>query len=445
LEAALAQCTKDIDFKEAVKEIRKDLSDVQTDLAARLDTQSVKFAKQEDLDRVSNTVEDTRQSLEGVRSIQGAIQDDLRARLPNKDLRQMRSDLSDALERLTTVQSRQTDLEKSFDTVIEIDHEEFKEVPGDLKDLEHKVKDLERWTRVQGEDIQKFGAALEQRVFVTQSDITKASRTLRTRINDEIKKHGVVTTAELNEALANLNQAIQTQKGEHRVAPTSDLDPDFLDTDQLLKVTHSRYPGQDPEQEQNECLEPDSEEEAHEKATINQVADLDTASEASISIIEEEVTKPPQNRRKRRRPTHFETPQAKRRDHIPKIWVTRHHDLNTDASEKGRAWDRIQDVWRRQIEEMEERCEDWDSLELKKKCLRCVAVGSTAQTWTKGNPGEYACRGCANTGKLCIVEKAGELEVLPLPPLQDHKVKTLEDVFLCHNNMISRRNPGVWA
>ena len=220
---------------------------------------------------------------------------------------------------------------------------------------------------------------------------------------------------------------------------------DFLDIDELLEVTPPRYSGQDPEQEQTDCLEPDPEVEAHEKTAINQAADLGTASEASISVTEEKITQPLQKQRKRRGPTHLEPPQAQRRDHAPKIWVTRHHDLNTDASEKGRAWDRIQDVWERQVEEMVERCPDWDSLDLKKKCLRCVAFGPTLQTWTNDRPGEFACRGCANTGKLCIVERAGQLEILPLPPLQDHKVKTLEDVFLCHNNMISRRNPGVWA
>jgi len=166
---------------------------------------------------------------------------------------------------------------------------------------------------------------------------------------------------------------------------------------------------------------------------------------SSISIVEEQDTRPPRNQRKRRRSTHSNTPQAKRRDLRPKIWITRNHHLDTDASEKGRAWDRIEEAWERQIGEMVERCPDWASLDLRKKCLRCAAFGPTAQTWTKEKPGEFACRGCANTGKLCMTWKAGRLEVLPLPPLQDHKVETLEDLFLCYNNMISRRNPGVWA
>lgn len=445
MEAALAQCTKEIDFKETVKEIRRDFSNVQTNLAARLDTQSVKFAKQEDLDKLGNTIGDMQASIRGARLGQEEIRKDLEARMSNETLRDMRNDFNNTQQSLNNVKSRQTRLETEFDEVLKFNHHDFRRVPGALPDLEGEVKDLQRWTTDEEARTQRFVQAYDNGNFVTRDEIIKASRSLKSHINDEIKRHGVVTTAEMDEVLANLDQDRQTQRGEQFVAPESDLDPDVLDTDQSLKVAHSRYPGQDLGQEQNEYLEPDPEEEAHERATINRVADLDTASEASISVIEEEVTKPPQNQRKRRRPTHLETPQAKRRDHTPKIWVTLHQDLNTDASEKGRAWDRIQDVWARQVEGMVERCPDWDSLDLKKKCLRCVAFGPTLQTWTNDRPGDFACRGCANTGKLCIVEKAGQLEVLPLPPLQDHKVKTLEDVFLCHNNMVSRRNPGVWA
>ena len=206
MEATLAQCTKAIDFKETVKEIRKDLSDVQTDLAARLDTQSVKHAKQEDLDKLGNTIGDMQASIRGARLGQEGIRKDLEARISNETLRDMRDDFNNTQQSLNDLKSRQTRLETEFDEVLKFNYHDFRRVPGALADLEGEVKDLQRWTTDEEARTQRFVQAYDNGNFVTRDEITKASRTLRSHINDEIQRHGVVTTAELDEVLANLNK-----------------------------------------------------------------------------------------------------------------------------------------------------------------------------------------------------------------------------------------------
>lgn len=105
------------------------------------------------------------------------------------------------------------------------------------------------------------------------------------------------------------------------------------------------------------------------------------------------------------------------------VWLDNNGDLQTDHPYKDDddAWEELTAAWALQkeefINEAEENEVDWLSLDLHKHSSRCLRTALFPRThrWTKANPGEYACRGCTNTQKICFGQLNGRFVALPLP------------------------------
>jgi hypothetical protein len=130
-----------------------------------------------------------------------------------------------------------------------------------------------------------------------------------------------------------------------------------------------------------------------------------------------------------------------------KIWLDDTGALHTDAtiSLQDARWQRLKQIWRGQVEIMREQTPDYLTVDLEsgRWCLFAVAKEPMAQIWTKESPGQFACRKCANSQRICFARVGGRLEALPLPALTEHRVGGINEIFVS-KKPVSRRHPGVW-
>lgn len=135
-----------------------------------------------------------------------------------------------------------------------------------------------------------------------------------------------------------------------------------------------------------------------------------------------------------------------------KIWIDDAGDIQTDGAgrDQDNGWQRLKGIWKGQVEMMNDKNEnlDYSTVDLKSGCLHAVGAGPAAHFWTKNSPGQFACRTCANTGRLCFVRIGGRLEALPLPALSEREVDRIDNIFVVKEgskSQVSRRYPGIWS
>jgi hypothetical protein len=131
-------------------------------------------------------------------------------------------------------------------------------------------------------------------------------------------------------------------------------------------------------------------------------------------------------------------------DHVGKIddtgisvWLDCNGDLQTDYQYKVDAWEEMKATWARQMSDFQLKNPYWLSVDLEGKCLKS-AVFSRIHYWTVSDPGAYACRACANNKVICVGERGGRLEALPLPDEAIPEVHTIKQVYVTERNKNSK-------
>ncbi|KAG9958980.1 hypothetical protein KCU61_g7906, partial [Aureobasidium melanogenum] len=86
------------------------------------------------------------------------------------------------------------------------------------------------------------------------------------------------------------------------------------------------------------------------------------------------------------------------------VWVNQDGKLETDSQVDDLAWGELEAIWADQVLTFNSKDPNWAFVDLKGKCLK-TALFPRVQNWTKLDPGEYACRNCTNTRKICVGKK----------------------------------------
>jgi hypothetical protein len=159
---------------------------------------------------------------------------------------------------------------------------------------------------------------------------------------------------------------------------------------------------------------------------------------------EESQPRPTRARKRLRRSSnssssHTEMPPTLRPRTAVKIWLDDTGALHTDAtiSLQDPGWQRLKEIWRNQVEDMMKKTPDYLTINLKSNrwCLYAEAKGPRECIWTKKSPGQFTCRQCANSQRICFVRVGGRLEALPLPALTEHSVDGIDDIFVTKDLM----------
>lgn len=135
-----------------------------------------------------------------------------------------------------------------------------------------------------------------------------------------------------------------------------------------------------------------------------------------------------------------------------KIWIDDAREIQTDGtgSDQDDGWQRLQEIWKGQVEKMNIKNPglEYLTVDLRSKCLHSVGTGPTAHFGTKSREGQFTCRMCANTGRLCFVRIGGRLEALPLPALSEHQIDRIDDILVVKEDApatVSRHYPEIWS
>jgi hypothetical protein len=148
--------------------------------------------------------------------------------------------------------------------------------------------------------------------------------------------------------------------------------------------------------------------------------------------------------------SHVEMPPTLRSRTAVKIWLDDTGVLHTDAtiSLQDPGWQRLKEIWRSHVQIIRQQTPDYLTADLRsnKRCLYAEAKGPRECTWMKKSPGQFTCRQCANSQRLCFVRVGGRLEALALPALTEHRVGRIDDVFVTKESVkgVSRHHPGIW-
>ncbi|KAG9567261.1 hypothetical protein KCU71_g2546, partial [Aureobasidium melanogenum] len=124
------------------------------------------------------------------------------------------------------------------------------------------------------------------------------------------------------------------------------------------------------------------------------------------------------------------------------VWVNQDGKLETDSQVDDLAWGELEAIWADQVLTFNSKDPNWAFVDLKGKCLK-TALFPRVQNWTKLDPGEYACRNCTNTRKICVGKKDDGLVALPLAPEVTVKAPSILQTYVADIEKISRKfNPG---
>ncbi|KAH0361195.1 hypothetical protein KCU65_g8877, partial [Aureobasidium melanogenum] len=130
------------------------------------------------------------------------------------------------------------------------------------------------------------------------------------------------------------------------------------------------------------------------------------------------------------------------------VRVNQDGELETDSEVDDQAWIELEDTWQDIKQQFDSKPANWTSIDLKEKCVWGAVVSApTSHYWTRDQPGNFACRSCANTRRICVGWIGGILQLLPLPPVPDsarHTVTNLVSNFVAEEEHISRRARPVW-
>ncbi|KAG9526479.1 hypothetical protein KCU93_g5535, partial [Aureobasidium melanogenum] len=132
-----------------------------------------------------------------------------------------------------------------------------------------------------------------------------------------------------------------------------------------------------------------------------------------------------------------------------KIMVNQDGDLETDAQVDGQAWSELEVAWQVMKRQFDSNSSNWTSIDLKRKCVWGTVVSApTTHYWTREQPGNFACRSCANKRRICVGQVDGTLQLLPLPPLPfsaRHEASGLLGDYVVKEEHVSRRSSSVWS
>ncbi|KAG9658692.1 hypothetical protein KCU64_g4356, partial [Aureobasidium melanogenum] len=125
------------------------------------------------------------------------------------------------------------------------------------------------------------------------------------------------------------------------------------------------------------------------------------------------------------------------------VRVNQDGNLESDSELDGQAWSELEDAWQAVKRQFDRKSSSWASIDLKKRCVWSIVVSApTTHYWTREQPGNFACRSCANKRRICVGWVGGRLQLLPLPPVPEsakHTVTNLVSNFVAETENISPR------
>ncbi|KAG9605179.1 hypothetical protein KCU77_g1041, partial [Aureobasidium melanogenum] len=130
------------------------------------------------------------------------------------------------------------------------------------------------------------------------------------------------------------------------------------------------------------------------------------------------------------------------------VRVNQDGNLESDSELDVQAWSELEDAWQDMKRQFDSKSSNWTSIDLRSKCVWGTVVSApTTHYWTREQPGNFACRSCANKTRICVGWVGESLQLLPLPPVPEsakHTVTNLVSSFVAETENISRRALQVW-
>ncbi|KAG9520844.1 hypothetical protein KCV07_g4031, partial [Aureobasidium melanogenum] len=130
------------------------------------------------------------------------------------------------------------------------------------------------------------------------------------------------------------------------------------------------------------------------------------------------------------------------------VRVNQDGNLESDSEPDVQAWNELEDAWQDMKRQFDSKSSNWTSIGLKRKCVWGAVVSApTTHYWTREQPGNFACRSCANKTRICVGWVGESLQLLPLPPVPEsakHTVTNLVSNYVAETENISRRALQVW-